>query len=478
MREPGNQPVEVTGFTGRIAELRLGLGLFSGARLVTVTGPGGVGKTRLALRLAGALRRRFPDGIWHTELSAPGPLRSRPGDVVTRVAEALGRRFSDGRGGAQGPGEIRAGMPAAELGRAVAGWRALVVLDTCDGLLGEVAALAGELLRAAPRIRVLATSRRPLGVEGERLLPVAPLPLGDSVRLFEERAVATDPDFALTPLTVPVVTEICRRLDGLPLAIELAAASLGSLSVEELLGRLDDRFGLLEGVTRAPLKRHQGLRAALEWSYELCDPRQRMLWARLSVFPGEFGAEDAEAVCADDALPPEAVGPALAGLVEGSIVTRAGARHRLLGSLRELGSLRLREHGGAETLAARHGAVLTARAAQDVQDEAMIRPSPAPSLPSRPAERDERGLLTRDTSASPSALPVSETLSERQLEVAELITEGLSNSKIAERLMIAKRTVDAHIRNILAKGGLTSRTQVATWMVADRDLPDNSGFIR
>jgi DNA-binding CsgD family transcriptional regulator len=307
------------------------------------------------------------------------------------------------------------------------------------------------------------TSRRPLGVPGERLITVPPLPLESSLRLFEDRAAAIDPDFALTPLTIQAVTELCRRLDGLPLAIELAAARLRSLSVVELLDRLDDRFGLLAGVSRTALKRHRGLRAALEWSHELCDPRQRRLWARLSVFPGEFGLREAEAVCAGEELPAHTIGPVLADLVEGSIVIRDGARHRLLESFRELGALRLLEYGEADAVRARHRELPT--------DEGTWPRTPRPVWEGGP------GLLMPGISESPLPLPISGTLSHRQREVAELITEGLSNPKIAERLMIAKRTVDAHVRNILVKGGLTSRTQVATWMVADSDLSNDSGSL-
>ncbi|GGM64385.1 hypothetical protein GCM10010106_07910 [Thermopolyspora flexuosa] len=482
MADVGNLPVEVSGLVGRGPEVRAGLRLLAHARLVTVTGPAGVGKSRVAIRIAESSRRRLPGGAWYAELSEAAP----PGDPAAAdpraalraaahaVAAALRGPGGDrpgirAPGAADGPADRPADVPpdgplpafpewagevagevtgplAEAVADAIGDARALVLLDTCEHLGEAAGALVVALLRAAPRLRVVATSRRPLGLPGERVLAVAPLPLDEAVELLRERGQAADPGFTLTTRTLPAARELCRRLDGLPLAIELAAARLRSLTVRELLARLDDRFELLAGVIRTPLARHQGLRAALDWSHELCDPRQRLLWARLSVLSGVFTVADAERACAGGGLPREAVAPALAGLVAASIVVRSGTRHRMLETFRRYGALRLRELGEA----GRAGPVPAAA------------PDLAPSLPSG-AEPPS------DQLADPARLapPAIGTLSERQLQVARLISEGLSNPMIAERLAIARRTVDAHVRNILAKAGLTSRAQVATWLAAE-----------
>ena len=476
MADVGNLPVEVSGLVGRGPEVRAGLRLLAQARLVTVTGPAGVGKSRVAIRIAESSRRRLPGGAWYAELSevappggaAPADRRAALRAAARTLAAAL-RVRGDRAAAADGPadrgaepppagplpafpawaGEAAAevtGLLAGALGAATGDARALVLLDTCEHLGDAAGALVTALLRAAPRVRALATSRRPLGLPGERVLAVPPLPLDRAVELLRERAQAADPGFVLTARTLPAARELCRRLDGLPLAIELAAARLRSLTVPELLARLDDRFDLLAGVIRTPLARHQGLRAALDWSHELCGPRERLLWARLSVLPGAFTVADAECACAGGELPREAVAPALAQLVAASIVVRTGARHRMLETFRRYGALRLRELGEA----GRAGPV----------------PDPARAAAPPPAAGAEPPDQLADTAAR-LAPPATGTLSDRQLQVARLISEGLSNPMIAERLAIARRTVDAHVRNILAKGGLTSRAQVATWLAAE-----------
>jgi len=477
MTDVGNLPVEVSGFVGRGPELRAGLRLLSQARLVTITGPAGVGKSRVAIRLAEASRRRLPGGAWHVELSEvapPGdPAAADRGAVLGRAVRALAaalrvRDSPRARDRAAAPdGAVRDGaldpvLPG-EVVDAIGDRRALVVLDTCEHLPDVAGRLVTALLRRLPRVRVVVTSRRPLALPGERVLPVPPLPLDSAVELLRERGQAIDPEFALTPGTLPAAREICRRLDGLPLAIELAAARLRSLTVRELLARLDDRFELLAGVIRTTLARHQGLRAALDWSHELCDARQRLLWARLSVLPGAFTVADAEHACAGGELPREAVAPALAELVAASIVVRSGDRHRLLETFRRYGELRLRELGGA--VPAVPGRTAAGAAPAPPGDtaagapEAADVPDPAQDAPLR------------------AAPPATRALSGRQLQVARLITEGLSNPMIAERLAIARRTVDAHVRNILSKGGLTSRAQVATWLAAETPPPEGPGAI-
>ncbi|MEV7007736.1 LuxR C-terminal-related transcriptional regulator [Streptosporangium sp. NPDC051022] len=411
-RRPGNLPVDLSSFVGRAEEVAEGLRHLSEARFMTVTGPAGVGKTRTALRLASRLRGRFGGGVWRAELSETG-------DPAAALAEAL---------------ELPGSSSAREIASALGDRRPLIVLDTCEHLPGEVAELVETLLGGAPRVVVVATSRMPLGVPGERVLELAPLPLSAAVRLFEDRAMAVDPGFGLTPAVAPLVAEICGRVDGLPLAIELAATLVRSLSVKDLLEGLRHRFTLLTGVSRSALPRHRDLRAAVQWSRELCDDEQRGLWSLLSALPGAFTMADAEAGCGTE-FPLERVAPVLAGLVERSIVLREPeGRYRMLEAYRELGF-----------------------------ERSSCRWRPAVQQPLR-----TDGRLPAPRQTGRAARPVGGTLSARELQVAELITEGLSNPEIAARLDIAKRTVDAHVRNILAKGGLASRTQVAAW-VAESD---------
>ncbi|GHH62502.1 hypothetical protein GCM10017673_01660 [Streptosporangium violaceochromogenes] len=411
-RRPGNLPVDLSSFVGRAEELAKGLARLAKGGLMTVTGPAGVGKSRTALRLAARLGRRFGDGVWRAELSGTA-------DPAAALAEALGL------GGPASAPEIAAALRARRL---------LVVLDTCEHLLGEVSELAGALLRGAPGVAVMVTGRRRLGLPGERVLELRPLPLTAAVRLFEDRAMAADPGFALTPAAGPVVAEICARLDGLPLAIELAAARARSLSARDLLEGLRDRLSLLTGVSRAALPRHRDLRAAVEWSRALCDDEQRRLWTLLSALPGPFDLEDARRACGAG-FAAERVAPVLTELAEGSIVLREPeGRHRMLEAYREVG----------------------------------LEPSGERWRPAVPQPLRGEGRIPRPRQAGRMARPVGGALSVRELQVAELITEGLSNPEIAVRLDIAKRTVDAHVRNILTKGGLASRTQVAAW-VAESD---------
>ncbi|MER5429810.1 LuxR C-terminal-related transcriptional regulator [Streptomyces sp. NPDC002588] len=286
-------PVETTSFVDRRSELADGRELLARARLVTLTGPGGVGKTRLAARIAARLERAFPDGVRFVHLSG---LRD-PALVPLAVADALDLHDHSER-------------PALDaLVERVRDRRLLLVLDNCEHLRPACAALTGALLRGTAGIRVLATSRHRLGLTEEHLLEVRPLPVPDpdgdlraadgypALALFADRAAAVVPGFRLTAANRASVARLCRRLDGLPLAIELAAVRMRVLGVEQLLARLDDRYRLLTGGSPAVLPRHQTLRAAVDWSHELCDERERLVWARLSVLAGSFDLETAEAVC-------------------------------------------------------------------------------------------------------------------------------------------------------------------------------------
>ncbi|WFB06557.1 AAA family ATPase [Streptomyces sp. LX-29] len=344
---PGNLPAPVDRFVGRAAELAALERLLGEARLVTVTGIGGVGKSRLALRVAERAQDRFCGGVWLVELSA-----QRAGKrLVPTVVAALGLPDSSAQ------------APSAALARHFtepAEAAALLVLDGCEHLVDECAELVGALLSRAPRLRVLVTSRRPLEAAGEHCFPLSPMVAEtEAAELFTERAAAVLPGFAATARRQrEAVAALCRRLDCLPLALELAAGALRALSVEQLLHRLDDRFRVLAGSGRGTLPRHQSMRTAIGWSHELCSPEERLLWARLSVFGGDFDLDAVEYLCSGSGLAGDEVLTALTGLVAQSVVIReeeAGqARYRLLATVREYGAYWLAELGETEWLRRRH----------------------------------------------------------------------------------------------------------------------------
>ncbi len=355
-RRLGNLPEETNRLVGRQTELAQVARLCRRARLVTVTGVGGVGKTRLALEAAAGLRSRFRDGVWWVELS---PLR-KGGLLPHTIAQVL-------------PLADQTARPVIDvLADYLADRELLLVLDTCEHLTDACALTVQALARAAPGLRILATSRRTLNVPGEEVCTVEPLPVpetddpaaaqADAVVLLAERAAAHAPGFAATDARRAELVGLCRRLEGLPLAIELAAARLGELSVRELTVRLDDRFAVL-GETDAVVEGaeppwHQALRTAIGWSHQLCSPAERLLWARLSVFAGSFDAESARLVCADAFLATERITDLLATLVDKSILTwqptGGGERYRMLDTLREYGTGWLRRLGEEEALRHRH----------------------------------------------------------------------------------------------------------------------------
>ncbi|MEW2511189.1 AAA family ATPase [Streptomyces sp. NPDC046870] len=364
---------ELTSLIGRRTETARIARLLSGARLVTLTGAGGVGKTRLALRVAAdAPHSAFPDGVYVAELA---DLR----DSELLAPSVLGTL------GVANPGRHGADATAALVAR-LCERRALLVLDNCEHLVEACARLTDALLRAAPGLRVLATSRQPLGIAGEEVFPVEPLPVPDAdaghslrtlrdypaVALFADRAAAVLPGFTVTESDAAAVTELVRRLDGLPFAIELAAARIRTLTPQEILERLTDRFALLTGGSRVAADRQRTLRALIDWSHELCTDRERLLWARASVFRGGFDLESVERVCADTELPPAALLDTLDALVVKSIVTcrreRGRARYHMLETVREYGHERLVASGTLDAVRGRHRdryAELTARAGQD-----------------------------------------------------------------------------------------------------------------
>jgi predicted ATPase/DNA-binding CsgD family transcriptional regulator len=351
----GNLPAEVTSFVGRRRELADAKRALSKSRLVTLTGVGGVGKTRVAERVARDRRRAYPHGVWLVEL---GEL-SDPALLTQTVLTELGVR---GQPSGDALGVLIDSLSSRQL---------LLVLDNCEHLLDEVAGLSAALLRSCPGLQILATSREPLRVVGEAVLPVPPMSAPepdrsggvaglsryDAVALFTERAAAAVPDFGLTEENCRAVAALCYRLDGLPLTIELAAGRLRSLSPAQILSKLDDRYALLTGGERGRPGRQQTLRASIEWSYQLCTPAEQRLWARLCVFAGSFELDAVEGVCTGDFAGDEMV-DLVSGLVDKSIVVRQErgtvVQYRLLESIREFGLERLTEGGEGPALRMRH----------------------------------------------------------------------------------------------------------------------------
>ncbi|GAA4681741.1 AfsR/SARP family transcriptional regulator [Streptomyces youssoufiensis] len=298
----GNLRSRLTSFVGRRAEIQSLRRELDGARLVTLTGPGGSGKTRLSEEAAATVAAAYPDGVWIAELA---PLDS-PADVSGAVLSAVGRRDTNLHAGGLEPRTApESTSPTARLVEHCAHRRLLLILDNCEHVIEAAAELAETLLTHCPQVTVLATSREPLGVPGEAVRPVEPLAPAPAHQLFAERAAAVRPGFdpARDPETAEAVAEICRRLDGLPLAIELAAARLRMLSPRQIADRLDDRFRLLTSGSRTVLPRQQTLRAVVDWSWDLLDERERTVLLRASVFAGGWDLSAAEAVCSD--APPE-----------------------------------------------------------------------------------------------------------------------------------------------------------------------------
>jgi predicted ATPase/DNA-binding CsgD family transcriptional regulator len=352
IRRPGNLPAEATSFIGRRRELAELRKKFTTARLVSLVGPGGVGKTRLAIRIGTDLRRGFRDGAWLVELAE---VRD-PALIGNATLAALDLR------------DQAATEPRALLLSYLRDKELLLVVDNCEHLLEAAALLVTDVLRAAPGVRVIATSREPLSVPGEHVLPIPPLELpraqgdesldqlrqNESVELFAERASAASGSFELTASNRAAVVDLCRRLDGLPLAIELAAVRTRVLSVEQILDRLTDRFGLLTGGSRAALPRHQTLRTTIEWSHDLLGSDERTVLRRLCVFAGRFTLEDVESVCTSDDVSAAHVLELLSSLVDKSLVTKeetqGAACYRLHETMREFAGLKLRQAGEEDLL--------------------------------------------------------------------------------------------------------------------------------
>ncbi|WP_019544303.1 ATP-binding protein [Streptomyces sulphureus] len=330
----GNLPLPLDAFVGRDAELRLLSGLVERARLVTLTGPAGVGKSRLAQHAATAAQDRFTGGVWRLDVSH------------TATAPQLRSRLRD--------------FTASGTGTAPQSPASLLVLDGCERLDAECTALLVRLLEHSGTVRILATSRRPLDAPGEYVCMVPPLPEDEAVSLLAERAAGVPSDEA-DAAPPGVLADVCRDLDGLPLAIELAAHRLRALSPGQLHERLTDRFDVLECGTRAGPEHHRSLRTAVGLSHQLCSPQERLLWARLSVFAGEFDLEAAEYLCSDEDLPSRRVLDTLDGLVAQSVVvrspglgTRGQARYHLLETVRAYGAEWLERLGEGDLRRRRH----------------------------------------------------------------------------------------------------------------------------
>jgi predicted ATPase/DNA-binding CsgD family transcriptional regulator len=353
---PNNLPTQLSSFIGReraMAELK---SLLSTTRFLTLTGAGGSGKTRLALQVATTLLAEFEDGVWWVELAALTDPALVPQQVASSlgISEQPGRQLMDTLTGALQPRKL------------------LLVLDNCEHLIAACAHLVETLLRSCPGLHILTTSREALNIAGETTWPVPSLGVPDTyhlppmeglvkyeaVQLFIERATSVSPAFRLTQENAPALVQVCHRLDGIPLAIELAAARVKVLSVEQIASRLDDSYRLLVGGSRTALPRQQTLQATIEWSHHLLSEKERILFRRLSVFMGGFTLEAAEAVCAGNGIEQDEVLDLLSHLVDKSLVTvtqRGGeARYRLLETIRQYGQDKLQEFGEAANLCRNH----------------------------------------------------------------------------------------------------------------------------
>jgi non-specific serine/threonine protein kinase len=383
-----NLPRQLTSFIGREGEMSRVKAALGISPLVTLTGAGGVGKTRLAIQVAFDLLPELPDGAWLVDLA---PL-SDPERVPHAVAAALGIREQPGRAVAD---------VLLEFLRSKA---LVLLLDNCEHLLGAAAVLADRLLRECPRLRILATSREGFGVSGETLQVIAPLAVPPSeaslsldqvlrfeaVRLFASRAIDLSPGFTVTERNAGAVAEVCRRLDGIPLALELAAGRIRAMTVEEIAGRLDDRFRLLTGGSRTALPRHQTLRGVLDWSHQLLSDAERVLLRRLSVFAGGFTLDAIEHVCVGDGLEAGEMLDLLVQLVDRSLAvfedTERRAGYRLLETIRQYAQERLLEAGEADQVRAAHLAYFRALAEQS--EDALRGPTQREWLARLDAEPD------------------------------------------------------------------------------------------
>jgi predicted ATPase/DNA-binding SARP family transcriptional activator len=367
-RRRTNVRASLTSFLGRDDELKRVSALLDSGRLATIVGPGGAGKTRLAAVIATDWADRFSDGVWMVELAPVTDAANLPQAILGSLGIRSNRVLEQGV-------ELHRMATSDRLLDVLSDACCLLVVDNCEHLITDVAELLDTVLARCPDVRVLTTSREPLGIDGEALCSLPPLTLPRpgssvsearsfaSVQLFSDRAEAVSADFALTDDNCDAVVEIVRRLDGLPLAIELAAARLRVLPVDEVAARLTDRFRLLTGGSRVAMPRHRTLRAVVDWSWDLLTPTERLLAERLSVFPSGATPESAVAICSDDRLSAEDVPDLLGALVDKSLLqvsAEGGVRYRMLETIREYGIERLSERGEVSTVRLAHATFFAA----------------------------------------------------------------------------------------------------------------------
>jgi predicted ATPase len=339
---PNNLPMQVTSFLGREQDLEAVKTHLTDHRLVTLCGTGGVGKTRLAMQIGADLLERFTDGVWIADLA---PITD-PESVASVVAQALGVRQAQDR-------------PIEEaICHSLKGKQVLLVLDSCEHVLDRVAALADAIHHTCPNVRILVTSRQPLDVGGEKVLRLDSLRVSDSVALFADRALLVNQTFCLNDENAQVVEDICRRLDGIPLAIELAAARCKVLSVSNIDQRLNERFKILTGGNRTALPRQKTLAALFDWSYDLLSEQERHVFNRVAIFAGSFSMDGAIFVCAGTDPNEADLFDIIASLADKSlIVADTGGnqeRYRLLESTRAYALEKLAETEGLEPVAGQH----------------------------------------------------------------------------------------------------------------------------
>jgi predicted ATPase len=391
-----NVRAELTSFVGRDADVAAVRELIAEHRLTTLIGPGGSGKTRLATETARTLIGDLPDGVWLVELAAIGA----DGDVAQATVTALGLR--DALLGAAPSADVADGLIAAIRER-----EALLILDNCEHVIESAAKFADRVLGECRRLRILATSREPLGITGEALWLVEPLAVpadasdaeiasSPAVRLLRDRAGAVRKDLGGDQHTLAMMVRVCRALDGMPLAIELAAARLRTMSVDQLANRLDDRFRLLTSGSRTALPRHRTLRAVVDWSWELLTDAERRVLRRLSVFSGGASLEAAEGVCVGDGVEPADVLELLTSLAEKSLlVSESGGapRYRMMGTIKEYAADRLAEAGEADLARRAHLAYFTELA--ETAEPHLRRAEQLAWLATLEAERDNIGAAMR-----------------------------------------------------------------------------------
>jgi predicted ATPase/DNA-binding SARP family transcriptional activator len=452
-----NLPAELTSFVGRERELDEVASRLRQARLLTLTGTGGSGKTRLALRVARKVAGDYPGGVWLVELAA----LADPSLVAQSVAAALGVREES--------------RPLIEtLQRRLRSARMLVVMDNCEHLVQACAEVAHGLLSACQGVQILATSREPLNTAGELIWPVPGLGMPDTrtpppldqagtypaIRLFAERAAASQPGFTLSPANTEAITHLCQRLDGMPLAIELAAARVRVVSPQDILRRLDDRFALLTGGNRDALARQKSLRATVDWSYDLLGGSERVLFRRLAVFAGRWSVTDAEQVCGDTRLPAATVFEELCQLVTKSLVAAeppvAGpARYLLLETLRDYAAQRLAAAGEQEAIRRRHFGHFLELAERAHEQKATSGSDPGLTLLA--AHQDNlRAALVFAAGTDPQGL-VRLAAAMEQLWLAGNIAEG--RRWLDEALTLAPQTSPERVRALLTAGWLASVQQ-------------------